>query len=187
VKYSDYAIGRFIRDARSKPWFDDTLFVITADHCASVAGRTRLPLDKYHIPLLFYAPALLAAGSHAPMLSQIDVAPTLLDVLGRRGGELFFGRSAFAPQPLQRAFISNYQTLGYLRDDVLTVLLPKGRVDSYRVDPATLALTPEAVDPRRLEEAVAYYQSADRAFRRGELRAPLATEAEVASAPPLPR
>ncbi|MDP2247980.1 MAG: sulfatase-like hydrolase/transferase, partial [Nitrosomonadales bacterium] len=37
VKYTDYAIGKFIDDAKSKPWFEDTLFVIVADHCASVA------------------------------------------------------------------------------------------------------------------------------------------------------
>lgn len=40
VKYTDYAIGEFIDKASKKPWFKDTLFVIVADHCASVAGST---------------------------------------------------------------------------------------------------------------------------------------------------
>jgi phosphoglycerol transferase MdoB-like AlkP superfamily enzyme len=181
VKYTDYAIGRFIAQARSKRWFDDTLFVITADHCASVAGKTQLPVDKYHIPLIFYAPSLLAAGTFAPMLSQIDIAPTLLDVLGRAGAEHMFGQSAFSPALVQRAFISNYQALGYLRDGTLTVLLPKGVAESYRVDAQTLASTPAAIQPQLIEEAIAYYQAAARALKHGDLRAPVpALEAGMA-------
>ena len=175
VKYSDYAIGKFIRDAKSKAWFDDTLFVVVADHCASVAGKTKLPVASYHIPLIFYAPALLRPGRYTPMMSQIDLAPTLVEVLGKNGDDHFFGRSVFEDgPPLERAFISNYQELGYLRDGVLTVLHPRGRVESFRVDPRTLASTPSAVDPKLVDEAIAYYQTASRAFKRGALRMPVA-------------
>ena len=59
VKYTDYAIGKFIQDAQRQNWFKDTLFVITADHCSSVAGKTKLPVEKYHIPLLFYGPDIV--------------------------------------------------------------------------------------------------------------------------------
>ena len=173
VKYSDYAIGKFIRDARSKPWFDDTLFVFIADHCASVAGKSKLPVANYHIPLIFYAPKLLHPGSYAPMMSQIDLAPTLVEVLGKSGDDHFFGRSVFeAGAPLERAFISNYQELGYLKNGILTVLHPRKRVESFRIDPATLASTPAEVDPKLLEETIAYYQTASRAFKHGALRMP---------------
>lgn len=181
VKYSDYAIGKFIRDAKSKPWFDDTLFVVVADHCASVAGKTKLPVANFHIPLIFYAPALLKPGNYTPMMSQIDLAPTLVEVLGKQGDDHFFGRSVFDPgPPLERAFISNYQELGYLRNGVLTVLHPKGRVESFRVDPGTLASTPTAVDPKLLNETIAYYQTASRAFKRGALRMPVARNPKTA-------
>ena len=56
VKYTDYALGEFLKIAATKPWFDNTIFVITADHCAGSAGKTALPPHKYHIPLLIYAP-----------------------------------------------------------------------------------------------------------------------------------
>ena len=59
VKYSDWAIGDFLARAADKPWFDETVFVIVADHCASSAGKTSLPLEKYHIPALIYAPSLV--------------------------------------------------------------------------------------------------------------------------------
>ena len=172
VKYTDYAIGKFIADAKTRPWFNDTLFVIVADHCAAVAGKSKLPVENYLIPLIFYAPALLQPGSYAKMVSQIDIAPTLIELLGKRGDDYFFGRPFFEPDNKpERAFISNYQELGYLSQGVLTVLLPHRRVDSFRIDPKTYAATPIAVDPQRLNEAIAYYQTASRAFKNGNLRA----------------
>jgi phosphoglycerol transferase MdoB-like AlkP superfamily enzyme len=171
VKYSDHAIGRFIEEARSKPWFKDTLFVITADHCASVAGKTQLPVAKYHIPLIFYAPDLLRPGTSQTMASQIDVAPTLLHALGLPGKEEFFGTSLLAPVPERssRAFISNYQALGYYKNDMLTVLMPKRRVEAYRIAPDTLESSRTEPDPRLVEEAIAYYQTAAKNFKQGDL------------------
>jgi phosphoglycerol transferase MdoB-like AlkP superfamily enzyme len=95
VKYTDWAIGEFIREAKQQPWFSDTLFVFVADHCAAVAGRTRLPVAKYRIPLIFYAPHMLQPGEYTQRMSQIDLAPTLIEVLGKNGDDHFFGRSFF--------------------------------------------------------------------------------------------
>ncbi len=174
VKYTDYAIAKFLEDAKSKPWFKDTLFVIVADHCASVAGKTKLPVAKYHIPLIFYAPDLLKPGHYDRVASQIDIVPTLLDVLGVKGSEHFYAQSLFKAEAVkapQRAFISNYQELGYYKNDNLIVLSPKQKTEAFKVDPVTLDSTPVAVDPSLLNEAVAYYQTASRAFKQGDLKA----------------
>lgn len=173
VKYTDYAIGLFIEKAKTKPWFKDTLFVIVADHCASVAGKTKLPVAKYHIPLIFYAPDLLPAGHYSRMASQIDIVPTLLDVLGAKGDDHFFGQSFFeeaSDQIAPRAFISNYQELGYYKNDTLIVLSPKQKVEAYKVDPVTLDSTPTKVDDSLMKEAIAYYQTANQAFKTGALK-----------------
>lgn len=173
VKYTDYAIGQLIEKAKTKPWFKDTLFVIVADHCSSAAGKTKLPVDKYHIPLFFYAPDLLPAGHYPRMVSQIDVAPTLLDILGVPGSKHFFGQSIFEAernQLPQRAFISNYQELGYYKDDTLIVLSPKQKALAYAVDPKTLESTLTTMNQTLLDEAIAYYQTAARAYKHGELK-----------------
>lgn len=173
VKYTDWAIGHFLDEARKEPWFQDTLFVITADHCASVAGKTRLPVEKYRIPMIWYGPGLVRQGVHEGMISQLDLAPTLLDVLGVQGDDHFFGLSVFEQKPaLQRAFISNYQSLGYLKHGILTVLLPRRKVEAYRVDPLTSEETPVPIDPNLRDEAIAYYQTAAHAFRDGRLASP---------------
>lgn len=173
VKYTDYAIGQFVREAKTRPWFKDTLFVFVADHCASVAGKTKLPVANYRIPLILYAPGLLKPGVYSSIVSQIDLVPSLVDALGKPGHQLFYGQSVFAPGPkLERAFISNYQELGYLRNNKLTVLLPKQRVEAFDIDPKTLDATPAAVDGQLLNEAIAYYQEASTEFRTGQLVAP---------------
>lgn len=172
VKYTDYAIGDFIEKARKKPWFADTLFVIVADHCASAAGKTKLPVPGYHIPLILYAPEMLKPGRNDLLTSQIDIPPTVLDVMGLPGDDHFFGQSVFEQRNgSRRAFISNYQELGYLKADKLVVLGPKQHVDTFAIDAAGNA-SPTAPDPRLRDEAVAYYQSAAQAFKEGTLKLP---------------
>lgn len=173
VKYTDYAIGKFIENAKAKAWFKDTVFVIVADHCASVAGKTKLPVNKYHIPLFFYAPDMLPAGRYSRVASQIDIVPTLLDVLGTKGSEHFYGQSLFkaeAEMQPERAFISNYQALGYLKNNQLIVLNPKQKVEAYQVDPQSMESTPTKVDETLLNEAIAYYQTANRDYKTGALK-----------------
>ena len=170
VKYTDYALGRFIEQAKAKPWFKDTLFVIVADHCASVAGKSKLPVAKYHIPMIFYAPDMLKPGHYGRVVSQIDVAPTLLDLVGANGDDHFFGESLFEATTAPRAFISNYQELGYYKNDTLIVLSPKKKAEAFKIDPVTYEAEKAALDPILLTEAVAYYQTAARAFKRGAMK-----------------
>jgi phosphoglycerol transferase MdoB-like AlkP superfamily enzyme len=173
VKYTDYAIGRFIDQARTRAWFKDTLFVIVADHCASAAGKTKLPVAGYRIPLIFYAPDMLPPGAFPKMTSQVDIPPTLLDLLGAKGDDHYFGDSLFENEAHPgRAFISNYQELGYLKAGLLTVLSPKQKVEAFRIDPKTYDATPAPVDPTLMKEAIAFYQTGSRAFKRNLLRNP---------------
>ncbi len=173
VKYTDYAIGKFIEDSRGKPWFDDTLFVITADHCAAVAGKTRLPVADYRIPLILYGPKLVKPAVDSRIASQIDVPPTLLALLGYPGQDNFFGRNLFAAGGSPpRAFISNYQDLGYYKNDTLTVLSPQRKVSAFSIDSNSLDSEPRPVDAQLAREAIAYYQTAEEAFQQGALALP---------------
>jgi phosphoglycerol transferase MdoB-like AlkP superfamily enzyme len=62
VKYTDYAIGQFLEQARQKPWFDNTIFIFVADHTAGSAGKEDLPITNYQIPLFIYAPKMIEAS-----------------------------------------------------------------------------------------------------------------------------
>ncbi|MBL3285038.1 Lipoteichoic acid synthase family protein [Rickettsiales endosymbiont of Paramecium tredecaurelia] len=126
IKYTDYAIGKFLRDASSKEWFDNTIFVIVADHCASSAGKTDLPIERYHIPMIIYAPKLLKPKAIESLASQIDLAPTLLALMKIDYSSSFFG-SDVINFPKNRAFISTYQLLGMMNSRALAILYPGKR------------------------------------------------------------
>lgn len=181
VRYSDWAIGDLLRRARGKPWFDDTVFVITADHCASSGGIASLPVFRYHIPLLIYAPKHIPAGRMERLIGQVDIAPTVLGLLGMNYRSRFFGADVFRLEPArERAFIGNYQRLGYLRDDQLIELAPGNHLGSVRPDYDKNTVQPEIpVDPALADEAISYYQTASYLFSNGMLAA---HRAEVAAA-----
>ena len=101
VKYSDYALGKLIRDARNHAWFDDTLFVLTADHGANARGGSRIPVDKYLIPLFVYSPKHIQPRRVDRLMSQIDIAPTLLGLLNFRYYTKFFGHDILSAPPGQ--------------------------------------------------------------------------------------
>jgi phosphoglycerol transferase MdoB-like AlkP superfamily enzyme len=170
VKYSDYAIGQFLEAARRRPWFDDTLFVVTADHGANARGSLRIPVEKYRIPLFIYAPRHVAPRRVQRLMSQIDIAPTVLGLLDFRYYSKFFGRDVLASPPgSDRAFVGNYQTLGYLRDERLVLLSPKRKAEAFRADRAWTPLEP-VNDPGTLREAIAFYSAAAFVFRQGLYR-----------------
>lgn len=173
VRYSDWAIGDLLRRARDKPWFDDTVFVITADHCASSGGIASLPVFRYHIPLLVYSPKHVPAGRMERLIGQVDIAPTVLGLLGMSYRSRFFGADVFRLEPgRERAFIGNYQRLGYLRNDQLIQLAPGHELDSVRPDYDRNTLQPELpVDATLADEAISYYQTASYLFSNGLLAA----------------
>jgi len=159
VKYGDFAIGEFIKNASSRPWFDNTIFVFVADHCARSGGKNEIPVDNYHIPCIFYAPKIVKPGTVDGLASQIDIAPTLFDLLNWQYTSSFVGKSVFKTKPDEgRAFISNHMTLGYLKGDMLVALEPGGKVNTYKVDPASHALQQVASQQPVIEEAITYYQ-----------------------------
>ncbi|MFL6592242.1 MAG: LTA synthase family protein [Luteimonas sp.] len=169
VAYTDWAIGDFIRRARARPWFADTVFVITADHCASSGGIAALPTFRYRIPLWIYAPARIAPGRVERRLSQIDIPPTVLGLLGMSYTSKFYGQDLFALEPgRERAFIGNYQKLGYLKGDRLVQLGPKRTADEVRPAFTNDQEQPEIqLEPDLVNEAVRYYQTASYRFTHG--------------------
>jgi phosphoglycerol transferase MdoB-like AlkP superfamily enzyme len=166
VKYADYAIGRLIDEAKRQPWFKDTVIIIVADHCAASGGKVDLPVKRYEIPLFVYAPAHVRPGRVDRMMSQIDIAPTVLGILNMSYRSQFFGRDVLKPGPApERAFISTYQKLGYLTGDQLLVMGPKRRLDSYVVARADGSAT--EIKPRKEDVAdmLSYFQGASTIYK----------------------
>jgi phosphoglycerol transferase MdoB-like AlkP superfamily enzyme len=168
VKYTDYAIGKFIREAKQKPWFSNTLFVIVADHCASSAGKVELPVDKYHIPMIFYSPGHITPGKFEKLTAQIDIGPTILGYLNFSYDSKFFGQDVFKMKDSEeRAFISTYQSLGYIKDNKLVILDPNKKAVTYKPDFATGSAVTISADQKLINEAISNYQMASYLYQNG--------------------
>jgi phosphoglycerol transferase MdoB-like AlkP superfamily enzyme len=185
IKYTDWAIGDFIKRMRAKPYFADTVFVITADHCGASAGSTSIPLNRYHIPLYIYAPAHIAPRHVTRMMSQVDIPPTLLGLLHFSYRSRFFGYDLLRlPPGRERAFPSTYQNLGYLRGDRMTILSPQHKVVQVKPDPVTGAAKPyRQIDQAEVDQAIASYQVAADLFKSGRMRWRASDAIPVAPAP----
>lgn len=171
VAYTDWAINDFIKKAKSKPWFDNTLFVVIADHCASAAGKVELPVTGYQIPCLVYAPSLVSPQKMERLTSQIDIVPTILGLMNMNYPSKFFGYDIFKLEPgRERAFISTYQKLGYIKNDKLVILSPGKKAIVYNPDfknGSAVKLVPDSV---LIKEAAAWYQTAASMFKNGEYK-----------------
>ncbi len=170
VKYTDFAIGQFLKQAKSKPWYNNTVFVIMADHCASSAGRWELDVDNYHIPAIVVNLEGGKGYQITQQCSQIDVMPTLFSMLGWSYENNFFGRDVFSMKPEeQRAFVGNYRKLGLLKSNELMVLGDGKVANQYTWNKEDNSLSSEPMDDAFLTETISYYQLADYLYNHGGL------------------
>jgi len=161
VKYTDYAIGKFLKEAKRKPWFSNTVFVIVADHCAGSAGSVQLPVTGYHIPMIIYSPGNIPAQKVDKLTAQIDIAPTILGLLHFNYNSKFLGQDIFDEAPgNEKAFISTYQGLGYIKANKMVLLSPVRKETQFQPDFKTGKATAEPLTDSLSEQAIAYYQCA---------------------------
>lgn len=164
--YSDWAFGQFIAQARAHAWFKDTIFIYMGDHGPRVYGAAQVPVQSYRIPLLFYSPAHIPAQRMATLGSNMDVAPTLLGLLGLTYDSPFFGVDLRrVPEGGGRVVMEhNFSVaLGNGRD--VAMILPARETRGYAMRPGPFELTVESQpNAQLLGEAVAMIQSAHAAF-----------------------
>lgn len=171
VKYTDYALGKFIAEAQKKPWFKNTVFVIVADHCASSAGKWEINIDKHHIPAIIYN------LPHNPqridrLASQIDLMPTLFGYLGWSYNTALYGKDINqTKQGEERAFIGNYRTLGVLKENVFTQIDDRKRVKQFDVSAKDRSHSEQKnQNKERVSETISYYQTASERFKNGKMK-----------------
>jgi phosphoglycerol transferase MdoB-like AlkP superfamily enzyme len=134
--------------------------------------------------MIWYAPKLIEPGVMARMMSQVDIGPTLMGWMGFNYQSRFFGYDMFRLEPgRERAFISTYQKLGYLKGGRL-VTLDVNKAPLVTKGPAPSEPGAERQSDEKLtKEAVAWYQSASAMFSAGLLK-DIEEDGEEAEKPP---
>ena len=137
------------------------------------AGKTELPVEKYHIPMLVYSPRHIRPGKMDRLMSQVDVGPTLLGLLNFSYKSKFYGYDLFKLEPgRERAFISTYQKLGYIKDGMMVILSPRKKFEVEAVEESAMKATNNYANEMLLNEAIAWYQYASFMFNNGMMKYP---------------
>ena len=170
VKYTDYSIRKFFQMAKKQPWYKNTVFVVVADHCASSAGKTELPMDKYRIPGFIFSDGFIEPQKFNKTMSQIDVMPTLIGLLNFKYQSKFLGQDVFSKNFQPKAYIATYQDLGLIKDNYLTIISPTKKVKQYSLKLQESALSQDyklfydeipvkKVQQNLVDDCIAAYQS----------------------------
>jgi len=168
VQYMDYAMKNFFNKASKMPWFKNTIFIITADHCS----QTYLPeynndLGRYAIPIIFYEPGNESNKAlDSTLTQQIDIVPRILRRLKYSGKIVSFGND---PQTKKHPFVVNYNNgaWNFIQDDYLLLFQNEKPVAfyNYKKDPMlknNLIKNPPAVIKnmqRRLKAFIQQYKN----------------------------
>lgn len=131
--YTDWALGEFFKFARQQPWFDNTIFFITGDHVIA-HFQSGAFLEKFHIPLLVYAPKILGAGEDATIASQLDLLPTFMRQLGFKEPYSALGRDLFGPRERGYAMVKNGSLVGLISDEGYVLHSLKTRMEARLLD-----------------------------------------------------
>ena len=96
IMYGDYALRKFFETASAMNWYNNTLFIITADHTGS-AEKTFYGnrVGMYQIPIVFFKPGSNLKGKNDKIIQQVDILPTVLDYMNYDKSFFSFGESAF--------------------------------------------------------------------------------------------
>ena len=155
VKYADYAVGKFFEMAKKEAYYKNTLFLIIADHSTRLQGQDLIPLHKFDIVGLLIGPHVMP-GTYDKVASQIDMTPTLLDLMGISTDHPVPGRALLSlPDTIKGRAIMQYgDTNAFMEDNRVVLLQSHKKPVQFVYDDGRL--TPAELDPELAKNALAH-------------------------------
>ena len=156
VKYSDYALGTFFEKAKASTYWDDTIFIVIADHDARSSSDSLVPVKHFHIPALILGKDIPAKEDDR-IANNLDMPPTLLSLIGVDATTPMLGRDLTRPlaREDERAMMQYDKNFGYLTRDNFVVFSPGEKVTTMKYDFETQTMSPLEVDKNIIERAKA--------------------------------
>ena len=170
VQYADFSLKLLFEEAKNKPWFKNTIFILVADHCASSAGKDEIDVKNYHIPAIIYGPSI-PIQKVDKLCSQIDLFPTLFSLLHWDYTSDFYGKNILNENFEQRAFMGTYLKLAMMKKNHAVMILSNQKKEhQYRWNPSTNSLLNVPMQQDFKNQTIAFYQSADYLFTNHRLK-----------------
>lgn len=142
AKYADYALGQFIQKAKSSSYWDDTVFMVIADHDSRVAGASLVPIEHFRIPGVILGVGIEPREDDR-LVSQIDIAPTLLSLIGISGTTPMLGHdlTKHVPEEKQRVMMQYDKNFAYMTKDSVVILQPQKKPKAFTYENSQLIET----------------------------------------------
>jgi phosphoglycerol transferase MdoB-like AlkP superfamily enzyme len=155
IQYADYALGRFIDKAKKQPYWQDTVFMVVADHDARALGNELVPIKNFHIPGV-----ILNSGKppffDKRIVSQIDLAPTLLSLIGVTNHSPMLGHDLNQPDASGRAMMQYAENFAYMEDGDVTILQPQKPPVNFEYNFKEKKLIPKLINDKLAKIALAH-------------------------------
>jgi phosphoglycerol transferase MdoB-like AlkP superfamily enzyme len=132
IKYADFAIGRFIELAKQSGYYQDTVFLVIADHNIRVYGDDIIPVDMFHIPGMILGGGIQPAEIDS-LTTQPDAIATALDFVGIDFSYPILGKSIFSDTKSDIALMQFHDIYGLRRGNEVAVLQPDKPAATYTV------------------------------------------------------
>lgn len=142
VEYTDFAFQQFFEAAKKEPWFENTIFVITADHCNQVYfDEYRKDINRYAVPIMFYDPKGNYVGEHTDLAQQIDIYPTILQMAGYDKPFRSWGRSLIDETQQTEPFVINHDGVfyRYSKGNYICIFDGEKAIGFYDIDDLSLS------------------------------------------------
>ena len=155
IQYADFALGKFISKAKTQAYWQDTVFLIVADHDARASGSDLVPINNFHIP------GMILNSGKAPrrddrIVSQIDLAPTLLSLIGIENISPMLGHDLNDPKAAGRAMMQYADNFAYMQGNSVTILRPEKEPLAFDYAQETNKLSPKKLSLQDERTALAH-------------------------------
>ena len=131
IFYSDFSMKNFFNNIENKTWFNNTIFIITADHTSAENFNSKYnnKIGRYSIPLIIYSPEGSFKGINNNVVQQIDIMPTVLEIIGYNKPFFSFGKSILSEKNWAINYIQNEYCL--IKDNSI-ILSKSEKYSSYK-------------------------------------------------------
>ena len=133
IKYADYALGKFIAQAKQRRYWHNTVFLIVADHDVRVYGSEPVPIKSFHIPAIILN-SEFDQQQDLRLVSQIDLPVTLLSLIGISKPTPMVGFDLTKHYPVERAMMQYYDNFAYIENSHVAILMPGNKVSCWHYD-----------------------------------------------------
>ena len=165
IRFADYALGKFIDKAKYSSYWNDTLFLVVADHDARAYGTELVPIKSFHIPGVIFGKDILPRQD-SRVVSQIDLAPTLLSLMGIESRNPMLGNDLTNDNAPERAMMQFDKNFAYMKGEQVAILQPNKEPTYYRYNKKSMQLAADKTDVELGKQALAHALFGSKAYEK---------------------